>query len=178
MRKVLLAALAAALLPLPVSAHTVDELEAWQQSWLSRVEAHSWDLTLELAEEHRYIVSRHSWFFYPEKAPADTRRLLSPGTAGAVFTGMGSSVEQWRTKVALYFPADQVDRALRVMACESGGNPAAYNRSGASGLMQVLSSWADNFGYAPADLFDPDVNLYVASQLYFDGGWNHWVCKG
>ena len=114
--------------------------------------------------------------------PVDQSEPVYP--AGPVATpppdnsGMGNNVEQWRPLVAAYFPADQVDRALRVMACESGGNPNAYNPSGASGLMQVLASWADNFGYTPADLFDPAINLHVASILYFDGGWGHWVCQG
>ena len=75
--------------------------------------------------------------------------------------------------MAAYFP-EQVDFALRVIDCESGGNPNAYNPSGASGLFQVLASWADNFGYVPAQLFDPGINVSVARILYDDGGWGHW----
>lgn len=113
----------------------------------------------------------------PQKATQDAPKPPEPTPPPA--SGMGNgNVEQWRGLVAAYFPADQVDRALRVMACESGGNPNAYNPSGASGLMQVLASWADNFGYTPQQLFDPAINLHVASILYYDGGWGHWVCKG
>ena len=92
------------------------------------------------------------------------------------------TVEQWRPLVAAYFPPDQVEKALAVMACESGGNPNAHNPSGATGLMQVLASWADNFGLSPDDLYDPATNLMVARALYDDGlsrtgwGWVHWVC--
>jgi soluble lytic murein transglycosylase-like protein len=61
------------------------------------------------------------------------------------------------------------------MQLESGGDPGAQNpSSGASGLFQVLPSWADNFGVTPDDLFVPEVNTYIARQLYDDGGWNHW----
>lgn len=102
-------------------------------------------------------------------------------SVGAVATPppTATGVEQWRGLVAAYFPASQVDRALRVMKCESGGLATAHNPndpSGAFGLMQVLGSWADNFGYVPQQLFDPDINLYVASLLYYDGGWAHWTC--
>lgn len=169
MRKAVLAILLAVLLPLPASGHSIEEIEAWETDWFSRVEEQDFVLSIELAEEAADFRSRHRWYFYPKPVEARVAPVAYSGPIG---------VEQWRSKVALYFPDDQVDRALRVMACESGGNPSAYNRSGASGLMQVLSSWADNFGYQPADLFDPDTNLYIASLLYFDGGWRHWVCKG
>jgi soluble lytic murein transglycosylase-like protein len=85
-------------------------------------------------------------------------------------------VERWRDLVAAYFPASEVDTALAVMACESGGDPNAYNPSGASGLMQVLASWADNFGVLPDQLFDPETNIWIASELWADGGWTHWAC--
>lgn len=89
-----------------------------------------------------------------------------------MFRGVGSNVEQWRGLVSQYdWP---VNTALCLMEYESGGNPSAYNPSGASGLMQVLASWADNFGYTPSDLFDPAINLEVAYQLYRTGGWSHW----
>lgn len=84
-----------------------------------------------------------------------------------------SGVEQWRDLVSGY--GWNADIALCLMDFESGGNPDAYNdSSGASGLMQVLASWADNFGYSPADLFDPVVNLDISYALYVDGGWSHW----
>jgi hypothetical protein len=82
-------------------------------------------------------------------------------------------VEQWRPLVESY--AWNVDVALCLMWYESRGDPNAQNpSSGASGLMQVLPSWADNFGVMPADLFDPVVNLNISFALYVDGGWSHW----
>ena len=88
---------------------------------------------------------------------------------------MGSNVEQWRTLVGVYFKAEDVDRALCLMGYESGGNPNAKNpNSSASGLMQVLGGWADEYGVSRAALFDPDVNLRIAADLRYSYGWTQW----
>lgn len=93
---------------------------------------------------------------------------------------MGTNVEQWRELVTLYFD-DQAETALRVMRCESGGNPDAYNSgSGASGLFQHLPKyWSERStkaGVPGADIFDPVANVLVAAWLQATGGWGHWTC--
>lgn len=131
----------------------------------------------QLEETHPYRFPKDQTLpkLIPPPPPTPKIASLAPVAPSETNTGMGSDVEQWRTLVGAYFPADQINLALAVMRCESGGNPAAYNNSfGASGLMQVLASWADNFGYTPSQLFDPSVNLHVASILFYDGGWRHW----
>lgn len=95
-------------------------------------------------------------------------------------------VEAWRPLVATYFQAADVDRAMRVLACESGGDPNARNRtSGASGLFQHIPRfWAERStaaGYGGESIFDPVANVAVAAWMIYDyptGGWQHWVCKG
>ena len=90
--------------------------------------------------------------------------------------GMGFEAEAWRTLVGVYFDPGDVDRVICLIEKESGGNPDGRNpSSGASGLMQVLPSWAEVFGYAPEQLFDPTVNLYVASQIRERQGWGAWT---
>ena len=91
-------------------------------------------------------------------------------------TGMGSGVEQWRSLVTSYFgDVGGTEVALCLMGHESGGNPNATNpSSGASGLMQVLPSWADTFGVTRDALYDPATNLSISRALYDDGGWGHW----
>jgi hypothetical protein len=90
--------------------------------------------------------------------------------------GMGSDSGRWRDLVEMYFAADDVDRVICLMEKESGGNPNARNRSsGASGLMQVMPAWADVFGYDREDLFDPTVNLSIASRILDTQGWNAWT---
>ncbi len=81
-----------------------------------------------------------------------------------------------------YFAADQVERALRVMACESGGLPTAKNPgSSASGLFQHLGRYwtarSQRAGWAGASIFDPEANIAVAAWLQRTGGWSHWECR-
>ena len=92
------------------------------------------------------------------------------------------AVERWRPIVASYFPEDRVDWALRIIECESHGDPEAKNpRSTASGLFQHLASLWDErtaaAGWDGADVFDPFANIAMAAWLYETGGPGHWVCK-
>lgn len=91
-------------------------------------------------------------------------------------------VERWRPVVEMYFPEDRVNWALRIMECESHGDPDAKNpRSSASGLFQHLARlWPDRAakaGFEGADVFDPFANIAVAAWLLEHGGTSHWVCK-
>lgn len=91
-----------------------------------------------------------------------------------------TGVEDWRPLVEQFFAPRHVRRALRVIACESGGRANAKNpTSTASGLFQHLGSlWPERSakaGWAGADVFDPVANVAVAAWLvYGDGGWSHW----
>ena len=92
------------------------------------------------------------------------------------------AVERWRPVVAMYFPDDRVDWALRIIECESHGDPEAKNpRSSASGLFQHLGSLWDErtaaAGWDDADIFDPFANIAMAAWLLETGGPGHWVCK-
>ncbi len=60
-----------------------------------------------------------------------------PADAGGI-----RNVENWRSTVAKYWRADQVDCVLGIILRESRGDPTAYNSSyGASGLMQHLKKY-------------------------------------
>ncbi len=103
-------------------------------------------------------------------------------TASAEFTG---SVERWRSLVALHFPAEWTDWALRIIACESGGDPAAKNRrSSATGLFQFLRStwnWVSEETGAPryrdGGPLLPWWNVRNAAWLLDNGGPAHWECR-
>jgi soluble lytic murein transglycosylase-like protein len=99
-------------------------------------------------------------------------------------------VERWRPMVADAIALnggddDDVHRFLRIMQCESGGDPDAKNpNSSASGLMQHLTRFWDDrstrAGYPGADVFDPEANIYTSAWLALtaaEGGWQHWVCR-
>ncbi len=104
-----------------------------------------------------------------------------------VWTG---SVQQWRSLVEAHFPPDRVDEAMRVMACESGGNPNAKNpNSTATGLFQFLdATWAWTSvmaGYSGHSRLDPEANVATAAWLvgysirtnHPWGAWGHWECQ-
>jgi len=88
--------------------------------------------------------------------------------------GMGSDVEQWRNLASTYF--SDVNTTLCIMSYESGGNPNAKNpNSSARGLMQILASlWAPTFGVSADDLYNPEINLWVAAKVYAQSGWWAW----
>lgn len=109
--------------------------------------------------------------------------VLSPIT-GAPISGTASErVEQWRPLVQQHFPTNSVEEALRVMECESSGNPTARNPlSGAAGLFQHLPIFwpqrAKAAGVEGANPFDPEANVIVTAWLYSKtNDWRHWACK-
>ena len=115
-------------------AHTVSELEAWNEAWIAQADiALSPALTMALAD----MEARHPWYYSPEDAPGVPQ--TTQGSTGTTNWVVGAGVEQWRPLVAAYFPAGEVDRALCIMQHESRGNPNAKNpRSSAAGLFQFL----------------------------------------
>lgn len=121
----------------------------------------------------------------PTTSPPATNPPTTSGGGGGTYSG---SAEQWRSLVSQFFPGNRVDEALRIIDCESNGNPNAENPySGAAGLFQFLpSTWATtapSAGYAGASVFDPEANIASAAWLanrYQELGyyfWQPWSCK-
>lgn len=148
--------------------------QRYESAWLAQEDLSGLDA--ELAG----MLERHpGWDGRFQNPPVPRSPALTGSASALTGRGMGSGdVEQWRSLVAAYFPADQVDMALRVMACESGGNPNAANpRSTARGLMQVMwSVWGPEYGVSEAELYIPEVNLSIAAKVYARQGWNAWTC--
>lgn len=85
------------------------------------------------------------------------------------------SAEEWRDIVAKYFPADEVENALRIIFCESKGDPLAINSSsGATGLFQIML-----FNNRPSkeELLNGETNIQFAAQMFASSGWKPWTCK-
>ena len=61
---------------------------------------------------------------------------------------------------------------------ESGGNPWAYN-NGCYGLFEInCASHRSRFEGPCEVLYDPQVNVRVAYDIYVDnGGWSPWTCR-
>lgn len=145
-----------AALMLPVHGHTRAAVTEWKGQWARAVLADG-GLTVDSLTEYWEFEERHP------------RRVVW-------------SVEQWRPLVEHYFDAADVGWAMRVMACESQGDPNAKNpSSSASGLFQHLARfWPERSvkaGWAGSSVFDPEANVAVAAWLYYTGGAGHWVCK-
>lgn len=124
----------------------------------------------------------------PTTNPPNTTTSTTSGGGGGGPWNHPPAVEQWRSLVQQHFPSNRVEEALRIIGCESNGDPNAYNPySGASGLFQFLpSTWASTApmaGYAEASVFEPGPNVGSAAWLgaryeqlgqYF---WQAWSCR-
>ena len=159
------------LIPLAAQAHTPPELDVWIDDWAQRANV---TLSHALLDEWRDMTQRHPALF-AHSAQEPSYDHSGAAVRSTARTGSGSAqVERWRSLVTVYFDAADVGTALCLMSLESGGNPDAYNSSGASGLMQVLSSWASVYGVSRAALFDPATNLRIAADLKRKYGWSQW----
>ena len=159
--------------------HPPVDLEEWVDEWVD--DALTVGVTIELFDEYMDMATRHPRFFGRHVHAPSGRQTPARGLSVSVPAG----VEQWRSLVAQWFRPGEVDRALRIMACESGGNPNARNpRSSASGLFQHLAAkyWTARSaaaGFAGASVFNPVANVATAAWLRDQrGGWSHWVCRG
>lgn len=102
---------------------------------------------------------------------AVTTSQVQPPPATLYVDPGASCGEWWQLAVDVGWPERELPTVDRVMWCESRCEPHAYNRSGASGLMQVLKTHAPD-----ADLFDPSTNLAVALDVWRRQGWRAWSC--
>ena len=83
-------------------------------------------------------------------------------------------VENWRYLITKYFPLEQVENAMAIMACESKGNPNAINNSDikvtgypSCGLFQINGpmNW---------DWNNPDTNVRRAVTMFYARSWTPW----
>lgn len=163
-------------------AHDTSEIESFEGRWLRQVRRQG--LSLELASVRADFMSRHLWYYRPQPKPATTPASSSPVPVPDLTPApVSAGVEQWRSLVAAYFPASEVERALCIMGHESGGNPGANNpSSSAAGLFQFLRSTWDQLvpssvtggSYDSGRVYDPTANVAAAAWLQGADGWHHW----
>lgn len=91
---------------------------------------------------------------------ADEPVASAAGTSPAPMADAG--VERWRWLVISIFGVAQADRVLRVMQCESHGDPNATGAVGERGLLQIHPIHSDS-------TYDPEGNLRAAFRIS-DGG--------
>lgn len=157
---------------LPASAQSTPQTETkwhqegirWEFEWGQEAEI---GLTPDLLSTY---LKRTGW--EPWRPPV--RVAASPPT-NRVY---GPGIEQWRTLIETHFAPEDAAWAMRVMDCESKGDPYVDNPySSASGLFQFLdSTWAFT-PYANQSVYDPVANVAAAAWLFYTEGPHHWVCK-
>ena len=188
-----------------VSALTVSPAQAYLQpdiDW-EAIEQWAYGYEYEMFENSAVVQWLQYWLgmeqdgiYGPQTNRAHRQRAMERGITVPIHEyvvpdqDFGPAVEQWRSEVVTAIaryggPASDVSKFLRVMRCESGGDPDAYNEaSGASGLMQHLSNYfpwrAKMAGFEGASPFDPVANINTSAWLLYEhvaGGWQHWVCQ-
>lgn len=175
-------------LALPAQAHSEAELDVWVEHWheagenpppLDRVALASTDLDRleaawsDMADRHPCSRALRTWSQACERPAPAPRSPASPSPSG-VHRGMGSNVEQWRGLVAAYF-GSEVERALCVVAWESGGNPGAASPTNDHGLFQIHAPlWTDHYGVSITQLYDPETNTRLAKSIRDTQGWIAW----
>ena len=118
----------------------------------------------DVVYENGVVVSRELTAEWYDPEPADT--VVSYSTAPAPVAPQASAAAaDWGELVCSY--DWDCSWALAVIACESGGNPDAYNPAGYVGLFQI---WE---GHGPG-LRDPATNVAAAYSLYVSGGRGNW----
>lgn len=93
-------------------------------------------------------------------------------------------VERWRELVEQHFRPEDVELALAVIACESSGNPKAFNsKFGATGLWQHLSGYWERRAKKAGvprrrSPRNPEAATIVAAWLVYhtSSSWKHWSC--
>ena len=132
-------------------------------------------------------------------APVDEQELATRGPTTTTLeepetfrAPPGRTGVDWRPLVATYFRSEDVDRVLDIIACESSGNPSAWNEQAtshghATGLLQHLEDyWPDRAVKANAagytnggDIWSAEDQMAVSAWLAYrtPQGFGHWVCN-
>ena len=184
--------------------------ESLQAQWEREEAARQAAFEAELRRQEQELADQLTTTTGPAATTTTTTTISYPWVPSA-------GVEQWRslvTEVLARWGLDrakcaardgvefcvgpQIDNALQVMECESGGNPMAYNSSsGTSGLFQnhpyywqgrvdrIRAYHRDKEPDLPADasIFNPEYNISVAALLVWEsretllgnrsgGGWS------
>ena len=126
-------------------------------------------------EKIKSLSGAHSAPKKASKAKKAVKATPKPKVAPVATTPVKTGVEQWRKLVTFYFPASQVDKALAVMSGESGGNPKALSPTCDRGLFQINCVHSAKVGGDLNKLYDPEINVQVALQIWEDQGWCPWT---
>ena len=135
---------------------------AWCLGWAGHTPRVAQRIVEPASDAERTALESHVAFLHGYCCRA-LRRIRYPHVTSAF---------SWRPCVRYYWPASQVEKCLRTIRRESGGNPRAVNpSSGAAGLLQFLPSW----WRGKWDAFVGWVNIKMGAALYRSSGWAPWA---
>jgi hypothetical protein len=106
------------------------------------------------------------------------RRAIVAAWMVVVFLGGQASAQGYSYEQAIYDACARYgcngDQLVRVMYCESGGNPYAVGPNGERGLFQYHP-----YGHNPAAAWvDPYTQIDIAAREWAAGLGYLWVCQG
>lgn len=105
--------------------------------------------------------------------------LTALGLAVCAWTlvfGTARAEEPYRDLICSYF-GSECDKAMRVMLCESRGDPMAYS-AGNIGLFQINVIHRGMVGGDANLFYDPEENVRIAHELWLSQGWQPWSFCG
>ena len=90
-------------------------------------------------------------------------------------------VQDWQPLIKKYFKPEDVNKAMRIIFCESSGrsNAVGVNKNGTRdvGLWQFNDNtwdWLKDKLKIKQNRYDPETSTAVASWLVYNDGWFHW----
>jgi hypothetical protein len=91
--------------------------------------------------------------------------------------------ERWRSTVEKYFDAQHVPWALRIIACQSSGDPAFETATNAGLFAHAKIYWVERataVGFPESPPSDAVANIAAAAYVFYAsngrGGEKHWTC--
>lgn len=102
-------------------------------------------------------------------------RIIDPDGTVTTPTTTGRCAEWYAMALAAGFTHEEWVRLAPIMYRESRCQPTAYNRSGASGLLQIMPMWAPHCGVTRSQLFDASTNLRCGVHILRVQGWQAWA---
>lgn len=113
------------------------------------------------AQELQKEIERLNSLFVPKSVKKISSRLRAFGHLGEGDANYLAAV------IYIYSMENRLDPLLvySVICVESSFRPGAVSLKGATGLMQVMPSWADAFDIPSDDLFHPAVNVWAGTKI-------------
>ena len=114
----------------------------------------------------------------PAPAPATTAKPKVTTAPAPPPTAAQGTPAQVKAMIEQQWPADSLDHALAVAWRESNYRPEVFNGSCCYGVFQINASAhrarLRAHGWTTQDLFDPQVNITIALEIFNEQGWGPW----